>query len=696
MNNSTFRMKVAIVLLLMLIVISTADAQNTRTRPSNRFIGVTRFPLPPIRTRDSFVGGLDDDALPADDEQFRRPISNSLLTGEDDKRAFRGEPVSLVRLRSPQYQPFLLQGLSRNQIRFVNRHPQAFVPFLSHNIFPNNQVSRTPVSNFLPNSVQNTRSRGRGRRIRTRDRQRATVFFTRGPARPTSAPVQVYTSGPRGINRIQASFDYDAINGFGVDFDFFRNSKLNFDRAPRTRIRNSVSTNVANANAARGPRTRPRQRSRPVSVPVRTGVSESTPFVPRRRQRTGRRNRIRQHQTNVVRTDRPPRQRPRVPFVRINQQDNHVARAPPIAVFSPTSEIGSDDRFEENAPEAPPRRQTFTIFNDEFHFGDILKTSALKKANKAKKVEAKKETPSNRIKEPEAPVRARPGARRRVHLRTQIRPTRRPEVVLRPVTQAMLPRAITPRTTPRSRVPLRPTYRSRSRFARRRRLRIDANPTNNPVNLIDGSRRRLNRAPELPSRQEEQSVFTGEIQTAQGFTSNPRINPPPSREHPARFHLRARNRHEIRKAPPAEIDVERPKPHPTTRRKKPAFDDDSSFLASSRVKGIPVDTDGDGSPGTAGVEYPIYSKIPRTSFMCEDQKSLGYYADPEAQCQVFHFCQARGVKTSFLCPNGTLYNQEKFACEWWYNVNCQDSQSHYRVNDRLYKDPSEDDNDGFV
>lgn len=40
----------------------------------------------------------------------------------------------------------------------------------------------------------------------------------------------------------------------------------------------------------------------------------------------------------------------------------------------------------------------------------------------------------------------------------------------------------------------------------------------------------------------------------------------------------------------------------------------------------------------------------------------------ETACQVVHMCQAGGVQDSFLCPNGTIWNQEKFACQWWYEV----------------------------
>merc|ERR1711899_470910 len=78
-------------------------------------------------------------------------------------------------------------------------------------------------------------------------------------------------------------------------------------------------------------------------------------------------------------------------------------------------------------------------------------------------------------------------------------------------------------------------------------------------------------------------------------------------------------------------------------------------------------------PGTAGVDYPIFAQPPETSFVCEGYIQ-GYYADPEAQCQAFHICgdDGRGglAKYSFLCPNGTVFNQQYFICDWWFNVDC--------------------------
>ena len=78
-------------------------------------------------------------------------------------------------------------------------------------------------------------------------------------------------------------------------------------------------------------------------------------------------------------------------------------------------------------------------------------------------------------------------------------------------------------------------------------------------------------------------------------------------------------------------------------------------------------------PGVPGEDYPIYDAPPETSFAC-DGFIEGYYADPEAECQAFHICANFGsddlTKYSFLCPNGTLFNQQYFICDWWFNVDC--------------------------
>ena len=63
----------------------------------------------------------------------------------------------------------------------------------------------------------------------------------------------------------------------------------------------------------------------------------------------------------------------------------------------------------------------------------------------------------------------------------------------------------------------------------------------------------------------------------------------------------------------------------------------------------------------------------------------GYYADVEAECQVFHICGGDGngglTKYSFLCPNGTIFQQQYFVCDWWFNVDCPMAESFYSLND---------------
>ena len=64
---------------------------------------------------------------------------------------------------------------------------------------------------------------------------------------------------------------------------------------------------------------------------------------------------------------------------------------------------------------------------------------------------------------------------------------------------------------------------------------------------------------------------------------------------------------------------------------------------------------------------------------------LGYYADAETECQAFHVCTADGAgglaKYSFLCPNGTIFNQGYFICDWWFNFDCAEAEGLYSLND---------------
>merc|ERR1711892_1443037 len=90
-------------------------------------------------------------------------------------------------------------------------------------------------------------------------------------------------------------------------------------------------------------------------------------------------------------------------------------------------------------------------------------------------------------------------------------------------------------------------------------------------------------------------------------------------------------------------------------------------------------------PGIPGDDYPIFAEVPDTSFLCDGQVDGGYYADLEAECQAFHICAGDGngglTKYSFLCPNGTLFSQPYFVCDWWFNVDCSIAEEFYSLND---------------
>ncbi|CAL4191371.1 unnamed protein product, partial [Meganyctiphanes norvegica] len=89
--------------------------------------------------------------------------------------------------------------------------------------------------------------------------------------------------------------------------------------------------------------------------------------------------------------------------------------------------------------------------------------------------------------------------------------------------------------------------------------------------------------------------------------------------------------------------------------------------------------------GTGG--YPTYSSIPGgLSFSCF-ARIPGYYADTEADCQVWHWCHPDGQIYSFLCPGQTRFNQIYRACDWHYNVDCPASPDFYNINEDLHKIP---------
>ena len=114
------------------------------------------------------------------------------------------------------------------------------------------------------------------------------------------------------------------------------------------------------------------------------------------------------------------------------------------------------------------------------------------------------------------------------------------------------------------------------------------------------------------------------------------------------------------------------------------FDDSASDFGAGGGGGSDLE---ENIPGVPGDDYPIFAEVPDTSFLCDGQAEGGYYADPEAECQAFHICGSDGngglTKYSFLCPNGTLFNQQYFVCDWWFNVDCSLAEQFYSLNDQI-------------
>jgi len=70
-------------------------------------------------------------------------------------------------------------------------------------------------------------------------------------------------------------------------------------------------------------------------------------------------------------------------------------------------------------------------------------------------------------------------------------------------------------------------------------------------------------------------------------------------------------------------------------------------------------------------ELPISVAQSYTGFDC---RTVPYpdrhYADPEAGCQIYHFCHADGKQDTFECGYGTIFNEYLGTCDYKNNVHC--------------------------
>ncbi|XP_035455592.2 uncharacterized protein LOC118279864 [Spodoptera frugiperda] len=87
------------------------------------------------------------------------------------------------------------------------------------------------------------------------------------------------------------------------------------------------------------------------------------------------------------------------------------------------------------------------------------------------------------------------------------------------------------------------------------------------------------------------------------------------------------------------------------------------------------------------------------TFSCEN-RTYGYYADVDNDCQVFHVClpsqtpSGRNVtyRWSFICPNQTVFNQEVLTCTLTADsIDCKDSPDFYHLNMEIGKEQEKTD-----
>jgi len=72
------------------------------------------------------------------------------------------------------------------------------------------------------------------------------------------------------------------------------------------------------------------------------------------------------------------------------------------------------------------------------------------------------------------------------------------------------------------------------------------------------------------------------------------------------------------------------------------------------------------------------------NFDCTD-RPIGFYADVEQDCMIFHMCDEDGRRIPYMCGNETSFNQKFRVCDWNYNVDCASSPDWYYLNDLTYR-----------
>lgn len=71
------------------------------------------------------------------------------------------------------------------------------------------------------------------------------------------------------------------------------------------------------------------------------------------------------------------------------------------------------------------------------------------------------------------------------------------------------------------------------------------------------------------------------------------------------------------------------------------------------------------------------------TFDCTD-RAVGFYADQEFECMLFHMCDEDGRRIPYMCGNGTAFNQQYRICDWIYNFDCGQADQWFYLNELTY------------
>jgi hypothetical protein len=77
------------------------------------------------------------------------------------------------------------------------------------------------------------------------------------------------------------------------------------------------------------------------------------------------------------------------------------------------------------------------------------------------------------------------------------------------------------------------------------------------------------------------------------------------------------------------------------------------------------------------------------TFDCTD-RAVGFYADTEHHCQIFHICDEDGRRIPYICANETSFNQEFRVCDWEYNFDCSQATQWSVLRHQQYQPRSPD------